>query len=77
MRKFCDNCGAMYESDNPRKNLCDDCLKKDKADYRLVKDFLMKYPGSNMFEVSNHTGVSIKRIKKFIEDDRVQVMEDE
>lgn len=77
MRKFCDTCGKMFETENDKVKLCDECLVKDKDDYRKVKDFLMTNPGSNMFEVSKATGVSIKKIKEFISDDRVQVVDKE
>ncbi|WP_042374197.1 hypothetical protein [Neobacillus jeddahensis] len=55
------------------RDICDNCYQKQEEDYLRVADYLREYPGSNIYEVSEATGVTVAQIRQFILADRILV----
>jgi hypothetical protein len=73
--RACKRCNKLLTLRYEASSLCPDCIDKDKEDYRLVKEYIQTHANANVYEVSKETGVNMKTIMRFINDDRVQVVE--
>lgn len=70
----CSRCGQIYAYDG--FNICIRCRQEDEKDFKKVKEYLDEYPGSNIAQVEEGTGVSSKKIIEFLRQGRLEV-EDE
>lgn len=69
----CPRCGKMfYYSRNP---ICSECEKEEEKIFQLVKDYLEEYPKSKISDIVRDTGISAKKINKFLRDGRLEVTE--
>lgn len=68
----CKRCGKMHYGREP---ICKECQQKEEDMFQEVRKYLKEFPGSTMAEVSNETGVSIKKIEKYLRDGRLEVTE--
>jgi len=57
-------------------NICEKCYEKDRYEYYLLKEFLLNNRGASIMEVSINTKLPLKTIKRFIEDDRIEIISD-
>lgn len=73
--RTCQRCKKLLTHCYEVSSLCPDCIDRDKEDYRLVKEYIQSHANTNIYEVSQETGVSLKVIMRFINEDRVQVAE--
>ena len=55
--------------------LCPVCRKKDDEEFEKVRNFLRDFPGANMQEVSDNTGVSPGKISRWLKEERLEVSE--
>lgn len=70
----CKVCGKMfYYSNNP---ICPQCLAKDEENFNKVRDFLKEFPGSKIYDVVEYTGVSAKRIYRYLREGRIEVLDE-
>jgi hypothetical protein len=67
--KSCKECGKLFLGFG---DLCPECKAKEEEDYRKVKDFLRKYPKSSIEVIEEATGVPEKKIRKFVQEGRLQ-----
>ena len=70
----CRKCDRIFADDN--FDLCPICRDKDMADFKKVKDFLYDYPGADIQTVSEATGVSTKKIIKFLREGKLEIRDD-
>lgn len=56
--------------------VCPVCAPLDEEDFRKIKEFLMVYPGASSYEVMRHTGVSLKQIKRYLREERLEIVGD-
>lgn len=70
----CSRCGKIYAYDG--FNICIHCRREDEEDFKKVKEYLDKYPGANISEVSEETEVDSKKIIAFLREGRLEI-EDE
>lgn len=67
--KKCARCGCFFSSNG---TVCCDCAIKDKQDIYNLNNYIVNYPTSNSVEsLSFNTGVSIKNISRFIENNDI------
>lgn len=71
--KNCPKCGKIFTQ--IKDPICPSCLKQDEEDFQKVRDFLKEYPKSTMSEIVQITGVSAKRINKYLRDGRLEITE--
>ncbi|MCR4441610.1 MAG: flagellar protein [Peptococcaceae bacterium] len=66
----CPECGRVFTF--IRTNLCPECQKKDDEDFRVVRAFIARNPGAHVSTVSEQTGISEKKIFRFIKEGRIE-----
>ena len=54
---------------------CPACMKVDEEEFEKVRTFLRDFPGANVREVNENTGVSPNKINRWLKEDRLEVSE--
>ena len=74
--KNCRRCGRIfnYIGGNP---ICPICKELDEKDYKRVKDYLLEYPGASLSQVSLELEISVERIKSYLRDGRLEILNNE
>ena len=72
----CRKCGKIfsYMGGTP---ICQACKQLDEEDFKRVKDYLYKNPGSNMGQISEELEISVEKIKRFLKDGRLEITSDD
>lgn len=70
----CPRCGKMFRPLSGRR-ICPDCVKADLEEFHSVRDYLRDHPGANIFEVTEATGVPVRKIQEYIREGRLVVSE--
>lgn len=70
----CTRCGKMFRPLSG-KRICPDCVRAELEEFQAVRDFLRKNPGANILDVSEATGVPVKKIQEYIREGRLVVSE--
>lgn len=68
----CRRCGKIftYMGGAP---VCQACKQADEEDFKKVKEYLYKNPGSSMTQVSNDLEISVEKIKRYLKDGRLEI----
>lgn len=72
--KNCILCGKFFEVISFHE-MCPSCKEKDDKDYLSIRDYLFLHPCAKIFEVSTNLKISINTIKRYLKEDRLQIME--
>ncbi len=72
-QRNCKKCGRVFTYIN--SFLCPICYSADEEAFIKVRDFLREFPGSKLEEVSEATGVSSRMIKKFLREERLEILD--
>ncbi len=72
--RYCKNCRKMFQYVTGVQ-LCPLCKKIDEEEFDKVRTFLRDFPGANMKEVSDNTGVSPSKISRWLKEERLEVSE--
>lgn len=56
--------------------ICPQCRAVEEEKFKLVKECLRKYPGANLSEINEKTGVDTKLILRFIREERLEIASD-
>ncbi len=72
----CKRCGKIYNYIGGPP-ICPICKEQDEADFKRVKDYLYKNPGVTLSEVSTVLGISVERIKMYLKEGRLEIINDE
>ncbi|WP_353093774.1 TIGR03826 family flagellar region protein [Tissierella praeacuta] len=67
----CTRCGKIYNYDGFK--ICFNCRKDDEKDFQKVKGYLYEYPGANIVEVEEATGVETSKIIGYLKEGRLEV----
>jgi len=68
----CPKCGRMFYY-NGKSPICEACEKKEEETFEIVRLYLKENPGSKLSEVSKETGVSAKKITRYLREGRLEV----
>ncbi|OPJ56057.1 TIGR03826 family flagellar region protein [Alkalithermobacter paradoxus] len=71
----CRKCGRAFGSVNGEQ-YCSKCRDDDHDDFIKVRDYLYDNPGATVKEVSEETGVSEKKILKFLKEERIEIADE-
>ncbi|WP_182101769.1 flagellar protein [Niallia taxi] len=68
--KNCNECGKVFA--HPKNSICNSCMAQSDEDFRLCVQFLREQPdeSATFKEMSEATGVSLKRIMRFVREGR-------
>lgn len=69
----CIRCGKLFNYMG--KPICSVCIEQDEKDFERVKEYIYDHPKCSMTEVSKETGISIKKITKFLKEGRLEVVD--
>jgi len=72
----CERCGKLYRSNGFYK-LCPSCWEFDEFDFRRIKEYLSNHPGAKIFEVSTALDISVGKIKRYLRESRLEIIEKE
>ena len=67
----CPKCGKMFT--RIKSPICPEFTKKDDEMFQVLKNYLDENPGKGINAVSRDTGISIKKILKYIQEGRVEM----
>lgn len=70
----CPICNRIFE-DMGVHEVCSDCFAENEKELKKVKDYLYLYPNSSIVSVSEATGVSIQKLKRFLQNERLVSIE--
>ena len=71
----CRHCKNLFHYiTGPR--ICPVCRKQEEERFKAVKEYLLRYPGASLPQVSEATGVSRQMILKFLREDRLKVSDE-
>ncbi len=66
----CPICGRIFE-DMGVQEVCASCFTENEGELRKVKEYLYLHPNNSIVEVSEATGVSIQKLKRFLQNERL------
>lgn len=70
----CPICNRIFE-DMGIQDVCVNCFTENEAEIHKVKDYLYRHPNNSIIEVSEATGVSIQKLKRFLQAERLIAVE--
>ena len=72
----CRRCGKIYNYIGGPP-ICQTCKDQDEVDFKSVKEYLYKYPGASLSEVSTELNISVERIRGYLKDGRLEIINSE
>lgn len=69
--KNCPKCGRLFT--HIRDPLCPECTKEEELTFQKVRAYLKEFPGDSIAKVSRETGVSTRKINKYLREGRLEV----
>ncbi len=70
----CEHCGKVFNSSGFFK-VCPVCMERDENDFAKIKEYLYERPCSKIFDVSNDLNISVKKIKRYLRENRLEIIE--
>ncbi|NLY44008.1 MAG: flagellar protein [Clostridiaceae bacterium] len=70
----CKICGTLFTS-NGMFDICPYCKKQDDEVFERIREYLEQYPNSNILEVALNLDISVRRIKRYLRECRLQIVE--
>ncbi len=67
----CPRCGKVFTAIT--QNICPECIKKEEELFDNLKKFMEDNPGCNMAQIVEGTGISAKRIMRYIREGRLEI----
>lgn len=72
--KNCKRCGGIFLS-NGFSEECTCCMEYENHDYNRIREYLLVHPGAKVFEIVNNLNISIEKIKHFLKEGRLEIVE--
>lgn len=74
-RGICRICQRFFEKTYKNQELCDECYKKDRAEYEIVKDYIFQNKCATIMDIYYDTDVAIKTIKRYIQEGKIDIID--
>ncbi len=71
---ICPECGGVMVFRGVGEYKCEDCGYVDYDDYGKVRNYIERYRGANVVQVSDATGVSQKTIRTLLKESRIEIV---
>ncbi|MDQ2085273.1 flagellar protein [Herbivorax sp. ANBcel31] len=72
----CQICGKTYTSNGFHK-VCPSCLEHDESEFDKIRLYLNENPCAKIFEVVSALDISLKKIKRYLRECRLEIIESE
>lgn len=72
--KNCKVCGRLFQEIG-LFDRCPNCFQRDEEDFNKIREYLFIHPYAKIFEVSVNLNISINKIKRFLRDGRMEIIE--
>ena len=69
----CARCRRLFEIMG-LEDVCPVCAPLDQMEFQKIKDYLMEHQGASSSEVMQETGVSIRQIKRYLKEERLEIV---
>lgn len=73
--KLCTNCNLPFTQIR-NEDQCTACTQKGDATFKRIKEYLYEHQGASASELVSNLGVSLKEIRQFLREDRLEVVGD-
>ncbi len=71
--EVCESCKTLFHYPGFGIKLCPSCREVDKQNQQKVKEYIRENGASNMYQISEATGVSTKIIKQYLRDGMLEI----
>lgn len=71
----CARCHRFFEK-VAFEEVCPICFPIEEGEFREIKEYLTEYPGASSNQVMQSIGVSLKSIKRYLKEDRLEIVGD-
>jgi len=71
----CARCHRLFEK-VAFEEVCPTCFVIEEEEFARIKEFLTQHPGASSNEVMRHIGVSLKTIKRYLREERLEIVGD-
>lgn len=71
----CKNCGGTLKETGLEIYICSKCGEEVLSDFGKVKEYIKENGPSNALDISEGTGISIKKIEKYLREGRIEIPE--
>jgi hypothetical protein len=75
-RGICKVCESFFDSAGVAGEICPRCYEKEKTNYEIVKNYLLENKGASILEISLDTKLSIRTIKRLIDNEKIEFIND-
>lgn len=74
--KSCIHCKHLFSYIGFGPMLCEACKSVDEDNFCRVSDYIVAHARATALEVSDHTGVSVKTIDRYLKEGRLEIPDD-
>lgn len=74
INNLCKVCGRFFEAENA-SDICPTCKTLDEQMYESVRKYLLAKPRASIFEVTTELKIPVKIIRRFLREDRLEIVE--
>lgn len=74
--EVCKKCGRIFTYSGYGGMYCSDCRQADFETFDLIRNYIREHGEANMYELSLHTGVSEKEIRRYLRESRLEIPDD-
>jgi flagellar operon protein (TIGR03826 family) len=71
----CRKCGKIFNYIG--SPICQVCKQAEEEDFKAIKDYLYRNPGSSITQVSAELDISVEKIRRFLKDGRLEITGDD
>lgn len=72
--RICKICGNLIEND-VNSDMCYKCFRQNELKFKLIKEYLIKNPNAQMYDVSTDLNISLRTIKNYLRRGRLFIVE--
>lgn len=69
----CTRCGHLFAQERAAQEVCRNCFALEEQEFQLCRDYLRRHPKVTLQEVSENTGIPLKRMMNWIREGRLRV----
>lgn len=74
--KVCCRCGKILITGG-FYDLCPECRQEDDSTFDTIRGYLYEHPYASLYEVSTNLNISVRRIKRYLREGRLEIVEKE